>query len=61
MADSFETGMEQGEEQGLLKGIEQGIEQEKIFIVRNALKMGLSSPDISKLTGLSEQEIETIR
>ena len=61
MADSFKTGMEQGEERGLLKGISQGIEQEKIIIVRNTLKMGLPTPDISKLTGLSEQQIETIR
>ncbi len=51
-ADSFETGLEQG--------IEQGIEQEKLIIVRNALNMGLSTPDIAKLTGLSEQDIERL-
>ena len=48
-ADSFETG------------IEQGIEQEKLIIVRNAREMGLSTPDISKLTGLSEQDIERLK
>ena len=43
-ADSFETG----------------IEHEKLVVVRNARKMGLSTPDISKLTGLSEQDIQRL-
>ena len=76
MADSFETGMEQGEERGILKGIKQGleqgieqgikqgfekgIEQEKLILAKNALKMGLPITDISKLTGLSEQDIEEL-
>jgi predicted transposase/invertase (TIGR01784 family) len=47
-ADSFETGMEQG------------IEKEKLITVRKAREMGLSTPDISKLTGLSEEDIERV-
>ena len=51
-ADSFETGME--------RGIEQGIEQEKLIIVKNAMKMGLPPSDISKLTGIPEQDIQRL-
>ena len=41
-------------------GVEQGIEQEKLTIARNAKKMGLLALDISRLTGLSEQEIKNL-
>jgi len=42
------------------KGIEQGIEQEKSTIARNLKKLGVSNSAISKATGLSEQEIESL-
>jgi predicted transposase/invertase (TIGR01784 family) len=70
-ADSYDKGMEQGIKQGIEQGIKQRIEQEKInsdqkikeeklAIAIQAKKMGLSVSDISKLTGLSEQVIESI-
>ena len=56
----LEQGIEQGIKQGLEQGIEKGIEQEKLILAKNALKMGLPITDISKLTGLSEQDIEEL-
>ena len=38
----------------------EGKTEEKFEIARNAKKMGLSAVDISKLTGLSEEEIEKL-
>ena len=62
-ADAFGKGIEQG--------IEKGIEQEKInsdqkikenalTIAKNLKKLGISNSDISKATGLSEQELESL-
>ena len=72
LIDAFDKGIEQGVEQGIEIGILQGIEQEKqhsekkinaekLAIALNARKMGIALSAISKLTGLSEQEIEGLR
>ena len=61
----IEEGIEKGIEQGIEKGIEQGIEQgskEKAFeSAKNAIAIGLDSETISKITGLSIEEIERLR
>jgi len=51
-ADAYDKGVE--------KGMEKGIVKEKTIIARNLKILGLSNPDISKTTGLSEQETEKL-
>jgi predicted transposase/invertase (TIGR01784 family) len=50
----------QGIDIGMEKGIEKGALNEKIEIAKNLKSMGLPIQDISKATGLSEEEIENI-
>ena len=55
---------EEGREEGIMKGMERGIEvgarKREIEVVRNAIKEGMEVGLISRLTGLSKKEIETI-
>lgn len=46
---------------GMKKAKDEGKTEEKIKVARNALKMNMSVDDISKLTGLSRQQIEDIK
>ncbi len=55
-----EEGMEEGLVKGMEKGIEKGIEKEKIQIAQNCLKEGISIETISRLTGLSIEQIKSI-
>lgn len=48
-------------EEGLAKGIVEGENKKTIEIVKNAIKNGMDNNIISKLTGLSNEEIEAIR
>lgn len=65
----FELGVEQGIEQGVKQGIEQGIEQglkqgsnnKAKEIAENMLKAKMNVSEISKLTGLTENEIKKIK
>lgn len=57
----IEKGIKQGIEQGIERGIEQGIEQNKHEIVKNMLKENIDVSIISKITGLTIEEIEKIR
>ena len=57
------AGLEQGLEQGLEKGLEQGLEQgfkQGIIQIAKKLKREMSIKDISRITGLTEQEIENL-
>jgi len=64
MEQGIEKGMEQGIkkgiEQGIEKGIEVGIKKYKIEMALEFKKLGISISDISKGTGLSEEEIERL-
>ena len=53
---SFEEGLEQGKKQGLEQGEERGM----VKVAKNALKEGLPIGIISKLTGLTKEEIEKL-
>ena len=46
---------------GMKKAKDEGRTERSIEIARNALKMNMSVDDISKLTGLSRQQIEDIK
>ena len=60
MKKATEKGLSKGLKQGLEQGLEQGINQEKISIARNLLKQNVDINVISKSTGLSIEEIESI-
>ncbi len=50
----YNSGMKKAKDEGRAEGKA----EEKIEVARNALKMNMSVDDISKLTGLSRQQIE---
>jgi predicted transposase/invertase (TIGR01784 family) len=54
-------GLEKGEVIGLEKGKAEGKAEEKIETALKALEMGMPLEDVSKLTGLSLQQIEELR
>ena len=60
----LEKGLKKGKEEGIKVGIEKGIEKgaknEKINIAKNMLKEGLDIKLISKLSGLSIEEIKNL-
>jgi predicted transposase/invertase (TIGR01784 family) len=47
-------------EEGEAKGLAKGKKQEKLEIAKKLKQMGLSSEDINKITGLSQEEIERL-
>ena len=56
-----EQGLKQGLEQGLKQGVEQGIEKNRQAVVLNMLKEKADITFISKVTGLSKEEILKIK
>ncbi len=58
---SKEEGRLEGKKEGRLEGKKEGRLEEKESLIRSGLKEGLSIALLSKLTGLSEKEIEKIR
>ncbi len=59
--EGVEIGLEKGVEKGREEGIEIGIEQEKIQLAKNCLKKGFSVEIISEITGLSPDQIESLK
>jgi predicted transposase/invertase (TIGR01784 family) len=59
--DAIEEGFEEGHKKGIEKGIEKGEYKKAASIALKALEMGMSIEDTSKLTGLSEQQIEKLK
>ncbi len=53
-------GLVEGEEIGIKKGEEIGMMKAKINMAINAKKLGLSTEDIAKVTGLSREEIDEL-
>jgi len=60
MAEGIELGVEQGIEQGIEKGIEKGVEQNKLEMARQMGKEEMDHFLISKITGLSLEEIKSL-
>lgn len=61
MIKARDDGIKQGLEQGIEKGIEQGEKAEKIKIAKKLLKSESDIKFIMEITGLSQEEIETLR
>lgn len=57
----LEEATEKGIKHGLEKGREQGAREKSVENAKNALKLGVSADIISKITGLSIAEIETLK
>ena len=54
-------GMQEGIEKGREEGMQKGREEALIQTASNFLKLGISVADISKATGLSEEQIAALR
>jgi len=61
MDASKEEGITEGIAIGLEKGEAIGLEKKSIEIARNGLQAGLSIEIISQITGLSPEEIESLK
>jgi len=54
-------GIAEGIEQGIERGIAEGTRQNKIEIAKNMLNENIDIQIITKVTGLTEKEIETLK
>jgi DNA repair protein RadC len=54
-------GRKEGKKVGMEKGLEKGAEKEKLKMAKKSLKEGLTAKLISKVTGLSVEEIEKLK
>lgn len=54
----YRKGEKVGEKTGLIKGEKIGRKEEKIETVKKSIKLGIDSDTISKITGLTKEEIE---
>ncbi|MGI9256719.1 MAG: hypothetical protein ACR2PY_07270 [Salinispira sp.] len=54
-------GLEQGMEKGILKGLRTGREEGIRETARSMFSKGFSAHDIQDVTGLSDEEIRTLR
>ena len=65
MKEGKEQGMKEGEEQGMKEGKEQGIKEgikkERIEIAKKMKEQNMNVEDIIKITGLTKDEIESIK
>lgn len=59
--EAYENGVEQGISQGITQGITQGIQQKAIKTAKNILNMNLPIEQITTLTGISLNEINTLK
>ena len=56
----IKNSIDTARKEGLVEGLVEGRVEEKIAIARNLKSMGMSISDISKATGLSEEDIDSI-
>ncbi len=61
LRDGLKEGMEKGMQQGIEQGIEKGREEERKLLVCNLLDNGFDAPTIEKFTGLTKEEILSIK
>ena len=57
----IDSAEEKGRAEGRAEGIAIGVDQAKIEIARRMLAKGFSVPDICEATGLSEEELATLK
>ena len=59
--DGYDSGYDSGLDEGINLGIEQGIEQNKIEMIKNMLNENISIDLISKVSGLTINDIKKIK
>jgi predicted transposase/invertase (TIGR01784 family) len=57
----LQKGLEKGLEKGLQKGLQKGKLEEKLTIAKNLLRVGIEVSMIATTTGLSIEQIETLK
>ena len=57
---AMQQGIAQGLQQGIAQGMTQGIQQGITQVAKNMLSTGIPLEQISKLTGLSETELQSL-
>ena len=60
-AEAREKALKEGREEGSKKGLEQGLEQGVLQTAKNLVNMNMPFEDISKATGLSIEQIESLK
>ena len=60
IAQGIQQGIAQGLQQGIAQGMTQGIQQGIPQVAKNMLSTGIPLEQISKLTGLSAAEIQSL-
>ncbi len=61
LKNSLDTAREEGEAEGIIKGKIEGKLEEKIEIARKMLAMEMPIDTIIQLTGLSEEQIKSLK
>ena len=59
--EGLQTGRQEGLQAGMQKGMQTGMQKEKQQVALNMLKNRLDIPLISKVTGLSEDQINRLK
>ena len=59
--EGHKKGRTEGRKEGISIGIKQGIEQRNRDLARKCLQKGISISEIAELTGLTEEQINSIR
>ena len=57
---AMQQGIAQGIQQGIAQGLQQGIQQGITQVAKNMLSTGIPLEQVSKLTGLSETELQSL-
>ena len=60
LAAGYEKGKAEGEAKGHAKGLAEGLAEGKVKVARTMLENNFDIATISKLTGLSEEEIQNL-
>ena len=61
IVEATEKGLKEGRQKGLEQGIEQGIKEEKTNIAKKMIKENIETETISKITGLTKEEIAKLK
>ena len=61
IVEATEKGLKEGRQKGLEQGIKQGIEQNNLEVAKKMLKENIEVETISKITGLTKEEIAKLK
>ena len=61
LKEGLKEGLQKGLEQGLEKGLEQGAKQNNLEVAKKMLEENIETETISKITGLTKEEIAKLK